>query len=450
MTSPPSADASADSLARGTSASVGDSFEVVVGPVAHGGHCVARHEGQVVFVRHALPGERVVVRVTELGSGGRFVRADAIEVREASGDRVVPPCPYAAPGRCGGCDWQHATLPAQRELKASVVREALRGIGRLAGSDAEALLGPLVVEAVPGDVEGLGWRTRVQYAVRPDGHAGLRRHRSHEIEPVETCLIAAERVRSVGVETRRWESLARVEVLTSGLGERAVVLTPSGPLPEELPDLPDDVDVVTADGGGRTTLQHGRGVLDHEVSGRRFAVHVPGFWQVHLGAAQVLADAVVAALEPRAGESACDLYGGAGLFAGVLAPLLGPGGRVILVESDRAAVLDAVTNLAGEPTVRVVRGEVGEVLAGRDGGSRLRRADLVVLDPPRAGAGSAVVRSVVRLRPRRIAYVACDPAALARDLRTFADLGYVLEGLRAFDLFPMTHHVECLATLRPA
>lgn len=425
---------------------MGDVLALEVGSVANGGHCVARHEGQVVFVRHTLPGERVRARVTELGAGRRFLRADAVEVLEASPDRVKRPCPYAHPGRCGGCDWQHAGLPAQRRLKAAVVREALRGIGRLD----DPLVDEVVVEAVPGDDEGLGWRTRVQYAVTGQGRAGLRRHRSHEIEPIDSCPIASGWVRSVGVEVRRWDAVSRVEVLADAQGRRAVVLTPSGPLPEELPDLPDDVDVVTADGGGRTTLHHGSGVLTHDVSGRRYTVHVPGFWQVHPGAAQTLSDAVVAGLEPGAGESACDLYGGAGLFAGGLGPVLGAGGRVTLVEADRSAVLDAVTNLADLPMVTVVRGAVADVLAGKVVGAVLRRADLVVLDPPRAGAGGQVVRAITRLKPRRVAYVACDPAALARDLRTFAELGYRLDGLRAFDLFPMTQHVECVAVLCPA
>lgn len=426
-------------------ASPGHLVELSVGEAAHGGHCVARHDGQVVFVRHAAPGERVRALVTEVGAGRRFLRADVVEVLEASPDRVEPPCQYAHPGGCGGCDWQHVSLPAQRRLKADVVRQALRGIGGLQGD----LVDDVVVEPVPGADDGLGWRTRLQYAVTAQGRAGLRAHRSHDVVAIERCLIASPAVASVRAEMASWPAAARVEVLAADPDQRAVVITPSGPLPELMPDLPDDIDVVTADGGGRTTLQHGRGVLTHEIAGRRFMVHVPGFWQVHVGAPETLARAVLEALDPQLGEAALDLYGGAGLFAGVLAPVLGPGGRVTVVESDRGAVLDAVTNTADLPNVTVLRGEVAGVLAGRGGSPRLRRVELVVLDPPRAGAGPQVVHSIVRLRPRRVAYVACDPAALARDLRTFAEQGYVLTALRAFDLFPMTQHVECLATLAP-
>ena len=141
----------------------GQVIQVTTVDVAHGGWCVARpDEGPVVFVRHALPGETVIARVTDVTS--RLARAEALEILTPSPDRVEAPCPYARPGGCGGCDWQHATLSAQRSLKAAVVRQQLR---RLAGLDRE-----VTVEALPGDEEpgpGLGWRTRVQFAVRPDG-----------------------------------------------------------------------------------------------------------------------------------------------------------------------------------------------------------------------------------------------------------------------------------------
>ena len=171
---------------------MGESFEVEVGPVAHGGHCVSRHDGRVVFVRHALPGERVRVTVTEGHGGSPYWRADAVEVLAASPDRVAPPCPWAGPGRCGGCDWQHASLAAQRALKAAVVQEQL---SRLAGIDRD-----VTVEPVPGDDGGLGWRTRVQYAVDDDGTAGLRRHRSHEVVHLDSCRIAHPLVESAGVD----------------------------------------------------------------------------------------------------------------------------------------------------------------------------------------------------------------------------------------------------------
>jgi tRNA/tmRNA/rRNA uracil-C5-methylase (TrmA/RlmC/RlmD family) len=397
---------------------VGSSFVVRVGAVAHGGFCVARHEGRVIFVRHTLPGELVRVTVTEGKANSSYWRADAVEVLEAADGRVEPPCPWAGPGRCGGCDWQHVTLEAQRELKAAVVREQL---ARLAKLDLE-----VVVEQVPGDSGGLDWRTRVTYAVSATGQAGLRQHRSHHIVPIDACRIAHPLVRDVPLSGNRWPGGSAVDVSASPATGDCLVLVDG-----------------KRDASFSSTTRDESAVYE-EVSGRTFRVTGGGFWQVHPGAADALRSAVLDALEPQAGDTAADLYGGAGLFADALAERVGPGGRVTLVESDRVAVADARHNLRDRAVVRIERGRVDHVLR-RHG--FLRRADLVVLDPPRSGAGRAVVDLVSRLQPRRIAYVACDPAALARDLRFFAERGYALARLRAFDLVPMTHHIECVAML---
>jgi len=199
----------------------GQVIQVTTVDVAHGGWCVARpDDGPVVFVRHALPGETVSARVTDVTS--RLARAEAVEITMPSPDRVEAPCPYARPGGCGGCDWQHAALPAQRALKAAVVSQQLK---RLAGLDWE-----VTVEALPGDEEsgaGLGWRTRVQFAVRPDGVAGLRAHRSHEVVDVGECLIADPAITDLGLPALRWPATASVEaVVATGSGERAVIITP--------------------------------------------------------------------------------------------------------------------------------------------------------------------------------------------------------------------------------
>lgn len=394
--------------------------------MAHGGFCVARHEGRAVFVRHTLPGERVRATVTEGGTEDTYWRADAVEILEAAPGRVVPPCPWAGPGRCGGCDWQHASPDTQRALKAAVVSEQLQ---RLAGLAVE-----VVVEPVPGDdgvlLDGLGWRTRVGYAVDASGRAGLRASRSHEVVPVDRCLIAAPGVRSLGVEARSWASSpgsvpTTITAVASSEGERTLL--------------------VSSEGGGDRVVE-GPAVVHEHAAGRRWQVAADGFWQVHPGAAHTLATAVLEALDPQPGERALDLYAGVGLFAGAVGVRVGETGSVLAVESSRSAVADARVNLADLPWVEVVAGRVDRVLAQL---SDVSAADLVVLDPPRTGAKAAVVKQVARRRPRAIAYVACDPAALARDLAGFAAHGYRLATLQAFDLFPMTHHVECLALLRP-
>ena len=438
--------------AAGGGLAVGDVVTVEVGPVAHGGHCVARHEGQVLFVRHTLPGEQVRAQVTEVGSGARFVRADAVEVLTASPDRVVAPCPFSGPGRCGGCDWQHAALEAQRRLKLEVVREQFSRLARLSLDG----LGPggadVVCEQVPGDEQGMRWRTRVEVAVS-GGRTGLRAHRSHEVVPVDDCLIAHEGVLATGIfAAHPGEPVVALDAVAPSVGEPVVV-------PLAVP-----VDRRRAQGRRGRGRGPGRGsgrVAPHtpspsgtvpEVTERvgehDFTLSARGFWQVHPGAATTFTEQVLAWLEPQPGEAALDLYSGVGLFAVPLAERVGLTGRVVAVEADREATASATRHLApypwahavAEPTERALRRmvEAGE------------RADVVVLDPPRTGAGRAVMESVAALGARDVVYVACDPAALARDVATARELGMQLVELRVLDAFPMTHHVECLAHLRPA
>jgi len=404
---------------------VGAEVEIDVGAVAHGGSCVARHAGLVLFVRHALPGERVRARITEQSK--RFARADAVEILTASPHRVAARCPAARPDGCGGCDWQHAEGRYQRELKATVVAEQLR---RLAGVERE-----VVVESLPGEspVAGFGWRTRVRFAVDDMGRAGFRKARSHEVVPIDHCPIAHPLVEAAGVEAKEWNRAREVEVAASASSQLRLLL-------------------VTGRRDGVTRV-HGGGVLTEEAAGRRWRVSAGAFWQVHPAAAQTLGAAVREGLAPRPGERAVDLYAGVGLLAGVLAQAVGATGEVVAVESSTVAAADARHNLADLPNVTVVCSGVAEALArgaaemnGADGAGEVA-ADIVVLDPPRAGAGPKVVQRIVALRPRAIAYVACDPAALARDLATFGEAGYPLATLRAFDLFPQTHHVECVAIL---
>jgi len=402
----------------------GEVLELTVSGVAHGGWCVARETGgRVVFIRHALPGERVRARVTDATAS--FARAEAIEVLQASPDRVAPRCAHARPGGCGGCDWQHADLAAQRRLKAEVIAEQLRRIAHL---DRD-----VTVEPVPGDDAGLGWRTRVRFSVGPDGTAGLLAHRSHDVIGIGDCPIAHPLIQAESVTGQRWEATSVEVVVSPGTGERAVIVTPPGTAPSP---------------------------LRQRAAGRRWRVSAGAFWQVHPGAADTLSAGVLDALRPRPGEVALDLFCGAGLFAGALATRVGPEGAVIAVDSDRAAVRDARHNLRATPWVRVHVGDVARVLA-RGGWPQ---PGLAVLDPPRTGVPRRVIERLLTphmargRRPgprqarrglRRVAYVSCDPATLARDIAVFAEFGWRLDALRAFDAFPMTHHVECVAALTP-
>ncbi|MFJ8738027.1 class I SAM-dependent RNA methyltransferase [Embleya sp. NPDC127516] len=424
----------------------GERYEVEIGPVAHGGHCVARHEGRVIFVRHGLPGERAVVEITDGGPTSRFLRGDVVEVLAASPDRITPACPVAGPGMCGGCDWQHATPAAQRRLKADVVAEQLLRLGKV-----DVHVEVEGVDSPPGMPEGLGWRTRVQFTVDPaTGRAGLRKHRSHDVQPIDSCPIAAPGVEELGIEAHEWPGVASVEAVSAtGSLDRAVTVVPAEGADGRMPivELNRAVSVFRADDKGRVRKVHGRPAVREVAAGRTWKVSAGGFWQVHPAAADVLVQAVVEGLEPRPGDLALDLYCGVGLFAGAISERLADSDTIIGIESSKQAVEDAIHNLRDVPGARFETGTVEKVLS-RPG--FLRRADIVVLDPPRAGAGKAVVERIARLTPRRVAYVACDPAALARDVAYFAGVGFKLRSVRSFDLFPNTHHVESVAILEPA
>ncbi len=424
--------------------------------MATGGSCVARHEGRVVFVRHTLPGEVVLARLLDAGAAKRFWRAEAVEVLTASPDRVPVRCPVAGPGGCGGCDWQHASLTAQREGKAAVVREQLR---RLAGVDWPGLQ----VEALAGEADGLGWRRRVRFAVDAEGRAGLRAHRSRAVIAVASCPIAHPDVAAVDVPGRRWPGAGAVEVVTGDDGDPLVIVEPPdgevGPRRTgELPPVPVSVSLARREADGVHRLR-GRTWVEHRVEvpvpggdvvQRRFRVTGGGFWQGHPAAAQTLLDAVLGAAQPRPGERVVDLYSGAGLFTAGLALAVGERGAVLGLEGDARACADARRNLHDLAWVQLEQGLVERRLTALTAPAPWSGAvDVVVLDPPRAGAGRAVMEAIVALRPRVVAYVACDPASLARDVALAATRGYQLSALRSFDLFPMTHHVESLALLTP-
>jgi tRNA/tmRNA/rRNA uracil-C5-methylase (TrmA/RlmC/RlmD family) len=311
----------------------------------------------------------------------------------------------------------------------------------------------------------------VRFAVDDQGRAGLRVHRSHEIVPVHRCPIAHPKVNDLGVGTAVWTHTAAVEVVAPGSGdERLLVIEPapgpgSGPAGgpgtgsgaaggrAEVPPLAAPASVARLH-QGEVERVRGRGWVSETVQGpageRAFRVTGSGFWQVHPGAAQTLLDVVLDFAAARAGDRALDLYCGVGLFSAGLAQLVGKDGAVLGVESDQRAVRDARRSLHDLPQIRLERGRVDRVLHRMTGpGTEWDGADVVVLDPPRAGAGRQVIEAVTALAPRAVVLVACDPAALARDVALAGERGYRLSGLRVFDAFPMTHHVESVARLEP-
>ena len=394
-----------------TRCKVGDVLEVMVEKVVHGGHFIARHNGAVIFLRHAIPGESCRVVITSTGTS--FNRGDVIDVLEPSIDRVNAPCSYAHRSGCGGCDFQHISLTRQRQLKSSVIAEQFSRIAKMElNVEVEEVSAPL------------HWRTRLTATTTADGKLGFYGARSHTVIPIDNCIVAVEAMKMPELSARVWKGDARVEISVGDAGERNIALAATR-------------------GEGKARLTEGNQLVHHLVGGTVLEVSQDSFWQSHVDAPRVLVSAVLEFAELRSGDQVLDLYGGVGLFTSAMIGPVGVEGSVELIESSKSATMDAKRNFAEYENVKVVRANVADYL------QKISHADIVILDPPREGVGKSVVDQIVRLAPRAVVYVACDPAALARDTAYFMHMGFSLAKIRAFDLFPMTHHIECVALYLP-
>lgn len=411
----------------------GDTIDLDITGIAHGGVFVGRHEGRVVFVPDTLPGERIRARLTDTRKKS-FWRAEALEVLEAAPERrphvwAAASIDRAPEERAGGAEFGHIELSHQRALKERVIREAVERVGRL---DL-----PVEVRSAGADEtpDGTGWRTRVSLHVDDAGRVGPFAARSHDVVPTPDLPLATPAVARAAAD------------LAGAAPGRIDLVQPADGRVRALP---------RPDGARRAPALE---VVEERVGDRVFRVDAGGFWQVHRLAARTLTDLVTTELRDATGgldpeASHLDLYGGVGLFAAALADLGGSGTRVTSVESDARATEHAGENLAEwigarAETARVDR-YVARLAADASARERERLArGVVLLDPPRAGAGREVVEAVAGLGPSSVVYVACDPVALARDLATFADHGYRADrGIRGVDLFPNSHHVEAVAVLR--
>ncbi|MFY8197357.1 MAG: class I SAM-dependent RNA methyltransferase [Candidatus Planktophila sp.] len=382
---------------------VGQIIRVTIEKVAHGGHFIARHEGAVIFLRHGLPGEVVDVAITSIGSS--FNRGDVVKVITASADRVEAPCTYANRNGCGGCDFQHVEISAQRKLKSQVITEQFSRIAKMEIS--------VEVEEVSSP---LGWRTQTTIGSDKNGHAGFYGSRTNTIIPIKNCQVLHSSVGYEAIAARSWEPGIRIEVSAAST---------------KVPRL------IAGD-----TVE-GDLIQIYSVAQKEYQVSAGSFWQSNIRAPQVLVDAVRSFADVKSGDHLIDLYGGVGLFGLALLDLIGADGRIDHVEGSKSAIADAHVNYGEAKNVYFHTGDVEKILP------RFSSADVVILDPPREGAKKAVIESLVACSPRAIVYVACDPAALARDTALLRDANYTLIQLRAFDLFPMTHHIECVALFAP-
>jgi len=385
---------------------------LTVGAPANGGSCVARHDGRVVFVRHALPGELVRVRVT--ADRGSYWHAETIEVIEPSDDRIASLCPIAGVDGAGCCDLAFVDPAAGRALKAEVVSNQLARLGNYQWSDAVA----------PVSTAGpTGWRTRIRLDVGADGRAGFHRYHSDELVVDLNCgQLPAEMID--GLTDVAWPPGAHLHVVIDDDGQRHVA----------------------------RTMRHGRRNATDVVEGsyqgvqragrHSWQVPVTAFWQAHRDAARAYSELVGDWARPEPGMTAWDLYGGAGVFAAVLGDAVGESGQVVSVDSSRAATRAARATLADLPQVSVITDSVRRALTAQRAG-----ADVAVLDPPRGGAGREVIDLLAAAEVPRLVHIGCEAASFARDVGLYQRHGYAVDKISVFDSFPLTHHIECVALL---
>ena len=388
---------------------MGVNLRVKIEKVAHGGVFVARHEGRVIFVSGAIDGEVVDVEVTE--DSGKFLRATVTNVVEASEHRKTHFWKAAREG-AGGAEFGHITLEHQRELKSQVLAEALQ---RMAGLEFETK-----VEPCPRETDGLRYRTRVQLNVDDTGTAGPMRPRSNEAVFTPNLPLAVAEIEELGIQLKNWNGVKKISIASSSTG-----------------DLQWMVD-------GKL---NGSERLIERAAGRTFRLTSGAFWQVHKEAANVLTKSVFEAaelLEFDATKSALDLYAGAGLFSATMAAKYSST-NFTAVENSKQAVTDGTKSAIDLSNLKFEKSDVLQYL--RIASAKPGSFDTVVLDPPRSGAAGKVIDQLVKLRPRNIIYVACDPVALARDLGSLTKAGYQLRGLKSIDIFPHTHHFEVVAAL---
>jgi len=275
----------------------------------------------------------------------------------------------------------------------------------------------------------LHWRSRFAATTNHQGDLGFKETRSNKVIPISHCPVLIPEIDFQSIAKESISANSRVEVALSTRGERTIAISPvrSNRLEKNPP-----VEIIE----GKTAL-HYEVMTSSETL--KYQVSQGSFWQSNINAPATLVNAVRAYAQVREGDHILDLYGGVGLFAKALLGEIGSTGRIDLVEASPTATRDAQQNFRDYGNVSVHRGDVARVI------SQFESADVVLLDPPRTGAGQSILASIADMAPRSIVYIACDPAALARDTGYLRDCGYHLQSIRAFDLFPMTHHIESIA-----
>ncbi|MBU0703656.1 MAG: 23S rRNA (uracil(1939)-C(5))-methyltransferase RlmD [Chloroflexi bacterium] len=406
-------------------------FTLQLTTITHGGAALGRHEGRVIFVPYALPGETVRVEIVE--DKGRFAFARLAEVLEPSPDRITPPCPYFGPTGCGGCQWQHVDYQAQLRLKAEIIADQLTRIGKVAA--------PLVRPTLP-DGSGWAYRNHAQFHPAPAGGLGFQATASNDTTAIEECLILhpllADLYATLDLDLA---GLLRLSLRAgTATGDRMLLFEMAQDLPPSLEiDIPVSCVMLLSDDRHANLI--GRNHITETVAGHTYRISAPSFFQVNTPQAAQLVRLVLEYLDLRGGETVLDGYCGVGLFTTHLAERAG---LVVGVELAPAAVADLLENSAGFDNVEFIEGPIEAVLPDLD-----VSLDAAIVDPPRAGVDRFALDALVASHPARLVYVSCDPATLARDAKRLAHAGYSLVEVQPVDMFPQTYHVESVALFVP-
>ncbi len=406
-----------------------DVITLTLDAMAHGGEAIGHHEGRAIFVPYAIPGERVRVEIVD--ERERYARARLLEVLEPSPARVAPPCPYFGPEACGGCQWQHIDYAVQARIKGLVVRDQFRRVGKFET--------PPILEPLP-DETGWEYRNHALFHTDAEGRLGFLAPHSHTVYPITDCLILHpllnDLLHSLDMVYPELEWLE----LRAGTATGDLMLVLQA-VEEESPELEVDfpLSVVQVRHDDAIAPLIGLDYIVEAVHEREFRISATSFYQVNTAQAAQLVNVVLGALEPRGYEKVLDAYCGVGLFTAFLSE---EAGFVTGIEAHPAAVADARHNLAGADNVTILQGTVEAVLSTVE-----HKLDAAVVDPPRTGLELAALDALAAHGPKRIVYVSCDPATLARDARRLVKHGYTLEWVQPIDMFPQTYHIENVALL---
>ena len=385
------------------SLAIGDIITLNVGNIANGGHFIGRHNDQIVFVRHSLTGERANVKITAVNS--KFAFGDAIEIIKKSRDRVNAPCKYAHPEGCGGCDFQHIDPIAQLNLKKIVIQDQFKRIAKIE-------INPEIISK--DSLKGLNWRTRLNLAISENKKLGLRAHKSNKIIEIDECLIAVEGINKSEIFNKKWENEDNIKISYSS-----------------------DDDMSISQLGKKIS---GSDKLNEVVDDNKYYISPKSFWQSHKNAPEFILEQVLKFANIKEGERVCDLYGGVGLFTLPISKILGENGEVHLIEVNRVCIDDATEMFADIKNIFIHHGTVEQKLGS------IKKINTIILDPPRNGVSKQVINQMIEKKPQTIIYVSCNPSTLARDTKILIDNNYTLTNIVGLDLFPMTHHVECVAS----